>query len=83
VGFVTSPQRQQQQQLLQIRWTGAFVFIGEKGSIPPTLYEQLLHSQIPEAQKTNQLKQFFALSGSVSIKAACKHDVEIVPWRFP
>ena len=35
--------------------------------------------QIPKAQKDNQLKQLFALSGSAGIKALRKHIDEIDP----
>jgi hypothetical protein len=44
-----------------------------QGSISPTFYEQLLHGQIPNAQKDSQvINVFFELLGSTSIKAACK-----------
>ena len=36
--------------------------------------------QIPKVQKESQFKQFFALSGSTHVKAACKHVDEIDPW---
>ena len=49
------------------------------GSISPTFYVQLLHMQIPKAQKDSQFKQLFALLGSASKKAACKHVEEIGP----
>ena len=44
---------------------------------------QLLHSKIPKAQKDSQLKQLFALLGSLDVKAACKHVVEITPEGGP
>jgi len=41
------------------------------GSLSSTFYEQLLHMQILKAQKKNDnLTVFFALSGSVCVKAA-------------
>ena len=41
--------------------------------------------QIPKAQKDSQLKQLFALLGSMSVKAARKHVDEIDPMSpyFP
>ena len=42
------------------------------------IYAQLLHSQIPKAQKGSQLKQ---LSGSVGVKAVRKHIDEIDPRK--
>jgi len=52
-------------------------------SISPTVYEQLLHPQIPKAQKdTNDLTIFFALLGSSLIKAACKR-VDEITYRQP
>jgi len=43
------------------------------GSISSTFYVQLLRPQIPKAQKdTDDLTVFFTLSGSTSVKAACK-----------
>ena len=57
------------------------VFLGNKyqGSISPSFYEQLLHPQIPKAQKDSQVKQLFAFLGSESVKAAPKHVDEIDP----
>jgi len=50
------------------------------GSISPTFYEQLLHAQIPKAQKdTDDLTVFFALLGSAGVKTSCKHVGEIDP----
>ena len=49
------------------------------GPISPTIYAQLLRTQIPKAQKDSQLKQLFALSGSAGVKAARKHVDEIDP----
>ena len=49
------------------------------GSILPTFYLQLLHTQIPKAQKDSQLKYHFPLLGSAGVKAACKHVDEIDP----
>ena len=50
------------------------------GSISPTFYMQLLHTQIPKAQKRQSNQVAFALAGSVCIKAARKHVDEIDPW---
>ena len=51
-----------------------------KGSISPSFYKQLLHSQIPRAQKKDsQDDQLFALSGPVHVKAAHRHVDEIDP----
>ena len=44
-----------------------------QGSISPTFYKELLHPQIPKHQKDTQVKQLFALLGSVRVKAAHKH----------
>ena len=50
------------------------------GSISPTFYQQLLHTQIPKARKKDsQLKQFFALLGSAGVKAAHKMLVKLTP----
>ena len=57
----------------------AFYPILNRGSISPTFYEKLLRSQIPKVQKDSQVKQLFALLGSVSVKAAGKHVDEIDP----
>ena len=48
--------------------------------ISPTFYMQLLHVQIPKAQKDRQLKQLFALSGYSSVTAVHKHVDEIDSW---
>ena len=53
--------------------------LGHQVPISPTFYKQLLCMQIPKAQKDNQLKQLFALSGSAGIKALHKHIDEIDP----
>jgi len=57
-------------------------------SISTTFFEQLLHVQIPKAQKdTDDLTVLFALLESLFVKAAHKHVVEIDPssgrnqWR--
>jgi len=43
------------------------------GSVSSTFYEQLLHPQIPKAQKnTDDLTVFVAFSGSALVKAARK-----------
>jgi len=43
----------------------------DKGSISPTVYEQLLREQIPKAQKDNQvISGLFSLLGSLLVKAA-------------
>jgi hypothetical protein len=49
------------------------------GSISPTFYVQLLHLQIPKAQK-NSVKPsvFFALLGSARIKAVSKMLLVVV-----
>jgi len=42
------------------------------------MFKQLLHEQIlKEEKKTDNLTTFFALSGSVGVKAACKNIAEI------
>ena len=46
-------------------------------SISSPFYKQLLHAHIPKAQKDSQVKQLFALLGSVHVKAARKHVKEI------
>jgi len=52
------------------------------GSISPTLYEQLLQTKIPKAQKdTDEVTVFFLLKGSLGIKAARKHVGEIDSGR--
>jgi len=49
-------------------------------SISSTFYEQLLHAQIPKAQKkTDNLTVFFALSGSVCVKAAHRMLIKLTP----
>ncbi len=50
-------------------------------SISPTFYEQLLCSQIPNAQKIVKSSVFFALLGPVCIKAAHKTLVKLTPDR--
>ena len=51
-------------------------------SILPTDYVQLLRGQIPKAKKDRvKSSSFFALLGSVCIKAACKHVDEIDPRK--
>jgi len=49
-------------------------------SISTTFYKQLLHNQIPKAQKDiNDLTVFFTLLGYECVKAAHKHVNEINP----
>ena len=49
-------------------------------SISPTFYEQLLCTKIPKAQKKLlNLTVFFALLGSVRIKAALRTLVKLTP----
>jgi len=56
------------------------IFIGVHESTSQTIYKQLLLVQIPKAQKdTDELTVFFALLGSVHLKALSKHVVEIDP----
>jgi len=47
-----------------------------QGSITPTLYKQLLHAEIPKAQKDTD---DYVLLGCMRVKAACKHVGEIDP----
>jgi len=48
------------------------------GSISPMFYEQLLRTQIPKVQKkTDNLPVFFALSGSVWVKAAFRTSMKL------
>ena len=53
-----------------------------KFCFPRVNFTNLLREQIPIAQKDSQVKQLFALSGSIRAKAACKHVGEIDPWSF-
>ena len=54
------------------------------GSISPSFYDKLLHTQIPKAQKDSQIKQLFELLGPACVKAARKHVDEIDPcWGLP
>ena len=56
------------------------IFLTEnRGQFHQRVYVQLLHAQIPKAQKDSQVKQLFALSGSLRIKAVPKHVDEIDP----
>ncbi len=55
---------------------------GNLGSISSTFYEQLLHLQIPNAQKTVKLSAFFALSGSLHVKAVHKMLVQLAPCVY-
>ena len=49
--------------------------------ILPTFYNQLLHTQIPKAQKIqSSCLYLFAFLGSVFVKAACKMLVKLIPW---
>ena len=51
--------------------------------ISPTFYAQLLHHRsIPKEQKDSLVKQLLALSESVRVKAARKHNDEIDPSRW-
>jgi len=50
-----------------------------QGSISPTFYKQLLHTETPKAQKDSQVILCqFALLGSGRIKTACK-----ILMKFP
>ena len=51
-----------------------------QASISPTFYAHLLHAKIPKVQKDSQVRQLFAVLGSVYVKAAHKHVGEIDPW---
>jgi hypothetical protein len=52
----------------------------EQVSISSTFYEQLLRAEIPKAKKkTENLAVFFALSGSVRVKAACRMLMILTP----
>jgi hypothetical protein len=44
---------------------------------------QLLHKQIPKAQKDTQLKHLFVLSGSAGVKAERKqvNEIEGIKWQ--
>jgi len=47
-------------------------------------YKQLLHEQIPKTQKIlSSCQYFYALSGSASIKAACKTLMKLTPVCLP
>ena len=48
-----------------------------RGQFHQYAYAQLLHTQIPKAQKDSQVKQLFALMGSVCVKGVCKQIDEI------
>ena len=50
---------------------------GEKETISPSFYEQLLHEQIPKVQKYSRVKQLFALLGPARVKAECKMIVKL------
>jgi len=51
-----------------------------QGLISPTFYEQLLHAQVPKAQKIQSSHQsFFALFGSVRVKSVRKMLVQSIP----
>ena len=61
-------------------WRSRFILIHPNtGQFHQLIYVQPLRSQIPNAQKTSQHKQLFALLGSASIKAAHEHVDEIDP----
>ena len=49
-------------------------------AISTTFYEQLLHTQIPIAQKRQSSQAAFALLGSEHVKATGKHVDEVYPW---
>jgi len=51
-------------------------------SISPTFYVQLLHTQIPKAQKRLMAWLHFCTLGSACVKAAHKHVGEIDPLRL-
>jgi len=50
------------------------------GSISPIFYEELLRVKIPIEQKTLMTCLFFALLGSLRVKALRKHVGEIDSW---
>jgi len=53
------------------------------GQISATFYEQLLHAQIPKAQKkTDSMTVFFALLESAHIKAVRKMLVKSTPGQI-
>ena len=55
---------------------------GDRGSISPTFYAQLLRLQITKAQKRQSTQAAFELLGFARVKGACKHVDEIDPeWR--
>ena len=49
------------------------------GSISSKFYKQLLPAKTPKAQKDSQVKQLFAVSRSLHVKAACKYVDKIDP----
>ena len=49
-------------------------------SISPTFYVQLLHVQIPKAQKRQSSQAYFALLVSAHVKVVLKDVDEIDPW---
>ena len=60
---------------------GAYVqLLRVQVSISSTFYKHLLHAQTPKAQKKIvKSSSFFALSGSASVKAACRKLVKLIP----
>jgi len=53
----------------------------EQVSISPILYEELLHVQIPKAQKNSRAISLFALLDSASVKALRKMSLKSTPGR--
>ena len=60
-----------------IGWTAMILVTMTWGQFHQHVYEQLLHRQIPNAQKAAGHDCLFALLGSAHVKAACKMFVKL------
>ena len=60
--------------------TYSSAYLKAKGQFHQHFMSSFYARKSQKCKKDSQLKQFFALSGSVGVKAACKHVDEIDPW---